>query len=332
MGFIPIDFADQIGGIIIIPTEVSVTGELFQGELAIDLQHTNLLDPTFRSPNDISEGSEVITEFYKSSDGISFNSVASGSDVLSGTAITVDDSFAGVLYMSLTTDDETFIDPEATTNVNQHITSFVWQDVSNNGIKNWVFRIDLVDIPEKQGFQTASTISIITKVLDNDDSPTLNSPPDITAIGVGSGVVNYILWEMTVAESGGICDCGRASAQYEYNLRFEDGNVDVWNVGQSNLEIPNIGIISLSEFDEEILSSTLTLYRYKVGTGASIDQANYVITSSNGDEVHKIPAKIVTNFSASGTSSFTIEFTVKLVNPVGTTDVIDDEIVLDRDP
>ena len=90
----------------------------------------------------------------------------------------------------------------------------------------------------------------------------------------------------------------------------------------SNLDIPNIGIVSLADFDEQILSSTDTLYRWKVGTTATLDNANYVTTSQNGNTVKPIPLKFVTNLA--GSDDLAVTLTLKsLTAQQGTVSVSD---------
>jgi len=312
-GVIPFNFGTQ-GGVVTPPTTVLPTaGAPFTGQLAIVEEHTNGLD----NQNSRTEGVEVTTTYYTSTNGNTFNTIGTGASA----TITIDATMNGIMYASLETDADTYIDPMGTADqgLNPFITFVEYKDVSGDGQKSWLFRFDLRNLPDPQAGQVASTIAFRTLSWDDSTPPALNSPADITGIGTTSGTSSFVRWEMTITQA-------EASGQFEYQLEMDTDDNNAWDRGRSNLDIPNIGIITLSSFDEQITSGVSVLYRYKVGETASLDSANYIVSLKNGNEVHTIPAQIVTNFGA--TTAFNVTLSINTVDADRSTGSVSDPVLL----
>jgi hypothetical protein len=277
-------------GIQVPPDRIPLTGAQFTGQLNVDVQHRDALD----NAETRDEGIDLATTFYKSLDGINFNSIGDGSSGL----ITIDSRQDSILYASPRVLDPFFIAPLSTANpqLNPRITDFAFDDITNDGIREWYFKIDLKDLPEPIGGQTGSTLSLFINSYNFISGATLNSPANITGVPISSGIVNFIRWELTLEQES-------ANAQTEYSIRMvgtgNDAETEQWDVGQSSLEIPNIGMVSLSDF-EEFINPNNILYQFKVGETATLGSANYLTTAQNGNTVHPIPFKFVTNFDALG--------------------------------
>jgi len=192
-------------------------------------------------------------------------------------------------------------------------------DVNNDGTREWWFKIDLRDMPDPIAGQVASTLSLFINSYD-DGASTLNAPANITGVGTATGVQNFIRWEQTVAQE-------TADPVFEYTVNIDNENTEKWDRGQSNLDIPNVGVVSLSDFDEQLQTSD-TLYRWKVGTTATLDNANYVTTAQNGNAVHPIPFRFVTNLAS--TDTLVVTLTLKSLTPAqGTLSVSDSVSVIE---
>ena len=312
-GVIPFNFGTQ-GGVVTPPTTVIPTsGAPFSGQLSIVEEHVNGLD----NQASRTEGAEITTTYYTSTNGNTFNRIGDGASA----SITVDSSMNGIVYASLETDADTYVDPMGTSDqgLNPFITFVEYKDVSGDGQKSWLFRFDLRNVSEPVAGQVFSTIAFRTLSWDDATPPTLNAPADITGIGTTSGTSSFVRWEMTITQA-------EASGQFEYQLEFDTDDNNAWDRGRSNLDIPNIGIITLSSFDEQITSGVSTLYRFKVGDTASLDSANYVVSLKNGNEVHTIPAQIVSNFGA--TSAFNVTLSVNTVDADRSTGSVSDTVLL----
>lgn len=314
LGFISFDFRTTTGGV---PqpqtTTVAGTGE-FTGELDIILQHFDTLD----NQEERIEKVDLTTTFYKSSDEVRFNTIGEG--VAGATRVTITSDMNNILYASVGVLDPFFVDPQGTQSVNERISFFFYRDVSNDGIKEWIFKTDLRGIPIAVAGQDASTIPFFTNSYDI-GTPSLNAPTDIFNLGSDAGTVTFVRWELTQPQE-------TASAQTEYQIRIEyvgggQGGTELWDLGQSTLDIPNIGVIALSEFDETKIGTTNATYKFRIqspdgSTGSSLNSANYVATPQNGNDVIPIPLKIVTSLQDNATNdNLDVTLTIKHLNQFG---------------
>lgn len=259
----------------------------FSGQLIVNVIHRDALD----NAEARTEGTNLVTTYYKSADEVLFNTIGSGT----GNQLTITPDMNSIMYVTETipAGQDFFVAPQSTSdqNLNPRIIDFFFRDISNDGIKEWVFKIDLRNMDSPIAGQTASTISLFVNSFD-EGVFTINAPANLTGIGTGSGQQNFIRWEITQPQE-------TASAQFEYEIRINSIDDQKWDRGLSTLDVPNVGIQSLSVFDEQESGSD-TVYTWKVGTGtATLDSANYVSTAQNGNEVIPIPLKFVTNLAGS---------------------------------
>ena len=297
------------GGVQVPPAGVPSVGNEFAGQLTVNVVHRNALDNAEARV----EGTNLVTTYYKSFDGVNFFTIGSGT----GNTISIDSAQDSILYATSTvpSGQDFFVAPSSTAdqNLNPRIIDFGFMDVNNDGSREWWFKIDLRDMPNPVAGQTASTLSLFINSYDYGAS-TLNAPANITGVGTASGVQNFIRWEQSVAQKS-------ADPVYEYTISIDNASEEKWDRGQTNLDIPNIGLVSLTEFDEQIQTSSI-LYRFKVGTTATLDNANYVTTAQNGNTVHPIPMKFVTNLA--GADDLGVTLTLKSLTPSqGTVSVSD---------
>jgi hypothetical protein len=272
----------------------TVTGTEFSGELDIILQHFDTLDNSFQYQEGVAR--DILTIFYKSSNGEQFSSIGEGVQGLGGASrVTITSDMNSILYATsgvAPTPTQIYSNPEGTQLVNDRVTDFSFRDVTNDGSKQWLYKIDLRGITAPIAGQGASTLSFLTNSWNVGFPITLNAPANITAVPQSTGIVNFIRWEMTVPQ-------GTATPQTEYSIRIvgtdDDAVTEDWNIGESNLDIPNIGMVSLADFDEFINPNNI-LYRFKIGDTSDFANANYVTSAKNGNNVHPIPFKFVTNY------------------------------------
>ncbi|MCP6727212.1 MAG: hypothetical protein KJI69_04250 [Patescibacteria group bacterium] len=301
-----------------VPQQVvtTVAGTAFSGELDVLLRHANSLD----NSDQFQEGanSDIHTVFYKSLDGVQFSSIGEGALGTGGASrVTITPDMNSILYATINVAgmSQLYSDPEFTQATNSRITEFTFEDVTNNGVKEWLYKIGLRGISVPIAGQDASSLSIIDQTWVMAFPVTINSPANILNIGNQAGTVNFIRWELTTPQ-------GTATAQTEYTIQIDkvggQAGTEFWDVGLTTLEIPNIGIKSLTEFDEQLLSATETLYKFKVGDSADFANANYVITPQNANNVHPIPAKIVTSLSDNGQNdNLDVTLTIKWLDQRG---------------
>ena len=302
MGLIPFG-GTSTGGV---PTQVPSTpagSTQFTGQLTVDVTHSDSLD----NSEIRTEGVDLETIYYKSTNGETFASIGSGT----GVTLSITRDMNSVMYATLGVLDPFFVDPQGTANqaLNARVTDWSFQDVTNNGIKEFLFKFDLRSMPDAVAGQTASTMAFFTQSWDV-GTFTLNSPANITGIGTGSGQQNFVRWEITQPQE-------TASAQFEYELRIDNIEDQKWDRSLSNLDMPNIGVKSLTEFDEQLTSSEI-VYRFRIGeANADFANSNYVATPQNGNEVIPTALRFVTNLA--GSDDIAITYNIKSLSATGGT-------------
>jgi len=306
------------GGVQTSPNGIQSTGQEFTGQLLLLPLHSDALD----NSETRDEGIDLRTDYYKSSDGVTFSSIGTGE-----TIVTVDSTMNSKLYFTSIPLDPFYVAPSSITNVNERVMDFGFMDVNGDGVREFWFSVDLRDTPSPIAGQGASTIQLFIHSYDESAS-TLNSPANILNIGNNAGTVTFIRWEQTVLQE-------TADAVFEYTILMNKtggaGGTQFWDRGLSTLDIPNLGLISLVDFDEQILSDLLTLYRYMVGETATLDNANYVTTSQNGNEVHPIPLKIVLSLQDNAQNdNIDVTLTLKSVTTSQSTRSVADTVGLDE--
>jgi len=264
------------------PSTTPSTGSDFAGQLTITIVHRDALD---NSETRI-EGTNIVSTYYKSFDEVTYNTIGSGS----GNTHTIDTAMNSMLYVatSVPSAQAFFIAPSATAdrNLNPRIIDFTFKDVTADGQKEWVFKVDLHDMPPPVAGQVASSITLYINSYD-DGATTLNSPADTRSVGETAGQLTWVRWEQTVGAE-------TADPVYEYEIRMNTTTTSLWDRGTTVLQIPNIGSVSLSDFAES-QDGTNTFYKYTLGS--TLKDANYVTTPQNGNTIHPIPLKVSTNFS-----------------------------------
>ena len=307
------------GGVQTSPDALQSTGQDFTGNLQVNTEHRDALD----NSETRDEGIDLRTTYYKSADGVTFNSIGSGSGVI----LTIDSTMNSILYFTVVPLDPFYVAPSSMIDPNPRIIDFGFMDVNNDGVREWWFKMDLRDIPRPVAGQVASTLDLFINSYD-DGASTLNSPANILNIGSDSGTVIFIRWEQTVLQE-------TADAVYEYTILMNKtggaGGTEFWDIGQSTLDIPNIGMVSLVDFDEQLLSSTTTLYRHMIGETATLDNANYVTTSQNGNEVKPIPLKISLSLQDNAQNdNIAVTLTLKSISSSQSTTSVADTVQLDE--
>ncbi len=295
------------------PTPTPAGTQEFAGQLTVNVIHRDALD----NAEARTEGVNLVTTYYKSSDELKFSTIGSGT----GNQLTIGQDMNSIMYVTITVPNgqDFFVAPQSTAdqNLNPRIISFFYQDVSSDGIKEWVFKIDLRDMSPPTAGQTSSTMSLFVNSFD-EGVPSLNSPANITAVGTGSGQQNFIRWELTQPEE-------TASAQTEYQISIDNIADEKWDIGLSTLDMPNIGVKPLSEFTED-QNAGATVYKHKTGKKLNtFDSANYVSTPQNGNEVIPMPFKFVT--SLAGGDDLAVTLNIKsLDTTAGSNAVVTDTV------
>lgn len=203
------------------------------GQLTITLKEVNGLDNTAS----LVEGTNLDTIFFKSTDGVTYTNIGSGT----GNTITLDPTMKGIIYAQVAAHSGShyYAAPSLIQNpaLNPSITGFDFVDTSGKGTKQWVFRIDLskANLPVIAGGQTAPTLTLYWLAYQY-GAITANS---YTTSPINAGTVaetsNIILYYGSLAASK------EANAVSQLEIKVNSTTTSDWDAGNSYVQIPNIG-------------------------------------------------------------------------------------------
>ncbi|MDE1867679.1 MAG: hypothetical protein KGI08_08235 [Thaumarchaeota archaeon] len=203
------------------------------GQLTITLKEVNALDNTLT----LTEGTNLDTIFFKSTDGVTFTNIGSGT----GNTITLDPTMKGIIYAQVAAHSGShyYAAPSLIQNpaLNPSITGFDFVDTAGKGTKQWVFRIDLskANLPVIAGGQTAPTLTLYWLAYQY-GALTANSytTSPVTA-GTTAETSNIILYY------GSLAATKEANAVSQVEIKINNTSTSNWDAGNSYVQIPNIG-------------------------------------------------------------------------------------------
>lgn len=176
--------------------------EPYDGDIAVTITESNLLV----------RGAAVTTtsdkySFYPSG-GLALEDAdesyfVAGEDFTVGTenTITIAPIDAGTWWLYTDPGTDWWIDPDATKGANAEIVGYERIDVDDDGRDEYVFEVDVSATKEKL---TTPSRTYKMVLVEEDTSPSLDSPADQDDIGTGSVADVKIKWELTIAELKGI--------------------------------------------------------------------------------------------------------------------------------
>ena len=283
------------GGTQTSPNTPPPTGVPHAGQLTVTLVQRDALDLAETR----TDATNVVVNYYTRSGNTYIPKGASASNTVTFTVPT--DAEGTVYFTAMPASGQSyFIAPNAIAdrNTNQYVTSFDFIDITGDGTAEWLFRMDLRDVPAPTAGQTASTI-ILTVLSYDDGSSTLSSPADQTSISTTANTQTWIRWDNTVGAE-------TADPVYELEVRFNTTNSTQWYEGQSILGIPNIGDIALSDPRfKKTDDGTDTKYKYTFGT--NLENANFITTPQNGNTLHKMNLKVQHSLSSGGSAEDSLQ-------------------------
>ena len=270
------------GGVVAPSSSSSDVGmQDYEGSVTVNLVHRDALDAS----ESRTEGTNLNTSYYKKVNGV-YKAIGSGS----GNTVFVDQTL-NVMYMGVSapSGQAYFVAPASTadSSLNPRVSGYVFEDITGDGQREWVFSVDMTGL-QIRGGQTTPTVDLYIDSYD-DGTASLSAPADQTAIGQTAGTNNYIKWEISLDA------VEKADPQYKYEIKINQTDTAMWDSGQSYVDIPNIGKVYLSDMDES-QAGTNTCYKWTLGT--TLADANYVTVGQNDNNAIDITGRISTNFDA----------------------------------
>lgn len=271
------------GGVQTQPPPTNVGAQTYEGPVVINLVHRNTLD----SADDRTEGTNLVTNFYKLVNGV-YKSIGAGT----GNTINIDKAtnqiFMGVQVPS---GQDFYVSPTSTSDkdLNPRIVGFGFFDASGDSQKEWVFTVDMTKL-QIQGGQEAPTVFLNIDSFTASDPTFVDPPADQTSLSTSSGNRVFVEWDVANAPT-----ISSAYPVYEVEWSINGTQTAKWDRGSSDLSVPNFGTVNLGDFDQEKTGDT-TIYTWT--RGFSLEDANYVTIAQNTQNKTDWNLKLVTNFGA----------------------------------
>lgn len=278
----------------------------YTGVLDIQVLHRDALDLTKTRE----EGEEVRTTFYrKISDG-EFVTLKSGDHF----AINVNRDKKLYFTLEPLRESGLYVSPlkMADNNLNPRIIDFDYQDITKDGLNEWIFVLDITDLPIHPA-KVAPKITLFTLTYD-EGQMALSSPSDIK-VGVGSSI-NNIKWELEVPQN-------QAVAINQVELIFDSGDSSLVNDRVSWIKIPYFDNLELPEMDQTVLLGKI-IYKFKIGT--SLAQAGYISTEKDEDPRHDMTVRLGTYLEENDELGVTLKVTA--ITPEEKYYTVSDKVIL----
>ncbi len=300
------------GGVQTSPTPGDVIGaQTYEGPVTINLVHRNALD----SAEPRTEGTDINTNFFKLVNG-RHASIGSGTGNTVNIDATTNQIFMGV---QVPAGSDLYVAPTSTSdsNLNPRIRGFDFFDITGDGVREWVFTVDMTGLSIRGG-QTTPTVDLFIDSFTSAAPLFVDNPADDLAVSTSSGNRLFIEWD--VANTPAISS---AYPLYEVELSINSTQSAKWDRGQSELVIPNLGTLSLGDMERQI-SGIDTIY---TSTGGfTLAEANFVTIPQNTQNKTDYDLKLVTNFGAA--EAYSVELTLRFITPTLGSDEVTDAVVL----
>lgn len=263
----------SVGGGSSMPPQIgTVPKQEYRGSLGVSINHRDALDITETRE----EGSDIITTYYKQSVNGQYYPLAFGDDEV----IVLDGVNQVYISVEPVNGSNIFIAPRQIAEANPRIYDFEFFDIDQDSFQEWVFKVDLLDLPIDTMGDRIPKINFISLSFDEGKESRLSSPADIDHFGS-----TWIKWELIVPEETVL-----VVSAVRIDVETTDDNLI--NEAQSFIQVPFMGQIQFSDMNV-VHFAKKTSYVYDIGK--DIGGSNYITTKINGDTKHEIPVHIVTS-------------------------------------
>ena len=154
-----------------------------------------------------------------------------------------------------------YVDVPTTLQMNSRVSEYRWTDADGDNQKEFLFKLSLLDVPKPASGYPQVTFYPYFLAESGQGTPANalqweTQPSDIVA-GTTANKKNYIGWAAKLTASK------RAVGVYKIEVRINSTDTSKFKLDKVN--IPGVGYIDGSQFEETILSSE-TRYVYKIGS------------------------------------------------------------------
>jgi len=181
-----------------------------------------------------------------------------GSWVLLGSGdaadINVEEQDNNIIYavVSVPSGQSYYVDYQKIKSMNNRVQSVEYKDIDGDNVEEWVFRLDIKNIPFASGTGKYSLPCFNVYLLTDDTGsfafPTAGKPADLTSVGT-SKVTKYLEWYTALSAEK------KAVAVSKVVLTVNSS--DISKVKLVKLNIPGIGYLDGSSFEQDVLTSSI---------------------------------------------------------------------------
>jgi hypothetical protein len=145
-----------------------------------------------------------------------------------------------------------YVDYQKILSMNTRAQSVDYKDIDGDNVEEWVFKLDISGIPYATGTGKYSLPSFNIYLLTDDTGsfafPTAGKPSDLSSVGT-STVTKYLEWYMAMSAEK------KAVALSKVVLTVNTS--DISKVTLKKLNIPGIGYLDGSSFEQDVLTSSI---------------------------------------------------------------------------
>jgi len=203
-----------------------------------------------------------------------------------------------------------YVDAAQTKQMNPRVASVSYEDVDNDGYKEFTFRFSMADIPKPgSGNPTVTFYPYFLAY----EKPAISAPADITGVGTAA-VDKYIEWYLSFTNT--------KKAYGIVKVEFAINTTDTTKIQLSQMNIPGVGYLTGDQFGAPYKGTSSLTWTYTIG--ANLYQADYIKYGSNQLNKFDFTTKVKCQLAAGDTIQATI--TIYGITVTGTLETITDTV------
>ena len=216
-----------------------------------------------------------------------------------GADINVEEADRNTIYavVSVPSGQNYYVDYQKILQMNTRAKSVEYRDIDGDNVEEWVFKLDISNIPYASGTGKYSLPCFNIYLLTYDSSfswPSGGKPSDETGVGT-SPVTKYIEWYISLS--------GEKKALALSKVVLTVNTSDVSKVTLKKLNIPGIGYLDGSSFDQDVLSDQI---KWTYECSNTLYGANYLKLPVNSLNKFEFTAAVELDLDTSDVIQFTL--------------------------
>ncbi|MEM2512735.1 MAG: hypothetical protein QXU81_00220 [Candidatus Bathyarchaeia archaeon] len=226
--------------------------------------------------------------------------------------LTSQDSGCAYIVVEVPSGQSYYVDWATTKAQNPRVVSVLYEDPDNDGYKEFVFKLDMKNIPKPASGNPA--VYFYPYFLQY-QRPSINSPPDITGVGTARAV-KYIEWYLTFTNEK------RAWAISKVEISVN--TTDTTKITLSRANIPGVGYLSGDAFGTPVKGTNSLTWTCNIGN--NLYSANYIKLGSN--QLNKFDFTVQIECQLSAGDRISVTLTIYGFTTTGTLETIADTVVV----